>query len=413
MQRRATSDERRTITGSCIRQTRTTMMKRIVSQNSPHNNHRKKRRIATGYCCCTVLIASVIIGTLYMNQTWDRITIRTAIYSQARNKTTSVLTNSMQSSSSATTVTNGSQQRFTNSSKNTGSRTKSNTIFPAVTLVDASSLANGQQIQRPHRVLAYGDSLTAGTSGYSLFPYSVYLEQALHERQKQLKNEDDAIDGDYRNIVVRHRGIPGMKVQEMVDDLDGEQRGLRYAIQTITDPSLSVVIILAGTNDIGYELIYNSNNVEVAAHQIFTNLIALHQMCYDNDVPYTIAIGIPSSGYQHRVVDAANVASKVNEKLQQYARASLTEIGDTINNANDESTETTTSASPSIVAPLPIDKKGRSRMIYMDFPFEYIPGGENWNSDTLHFSQRGYEALGQSLAPLVEQIAYQFLREES
>ncbi len=388
------------------------MMKRIVSQNSQHNNHRKKRRIAIRYCCCAVLITSVILGTFYMNQTWGRITIKTAIYSQARNKTISVLTDSMQPSSLATTAINGSKQRFTNSSKNTGTRTKNSIIFPAVALVDAFSLSNGQQIQRPRRVLAYGDSLTAGTSGYSLFPYSVYLEQALHERQRQPKNKDDAIDGDYRNIVVRHRGIPGIKVQEMVDDLDGEQRGLRYTIQTIKNPSLSVVIILAGTNDIGYELIYSSNNVEVAAHKIFTNVIALHQMCYDNDVPYTIAIGIPSSGYQHRIVDAANVASRVNEKLQQYAGASLTEIDDTITKSNDGSTETTATSTP-VVSPIPIDDKGRSRMIYMDFPFEYIPGGENWNSDTLHFSQRGYEVLGQSLVPLVEQIAYQYLREES
>ena len=270
-------------------------------------------------------------------------------------------------------------------------------------VVDAytTNTVNGPlQQQRTHRVLAYGDSLTAGTCGNNYFPYAMDLEQALYEQQRkpptQNNNDNDSTkDSDTRNIIVRHRGIPGMKVQEMVDNLDDERRGLRSAIQSIRDPSLSIVIILAGTNDLGHELLYHQNNVERAARTIGNNLITLHQMCYDNHIPYTIAIGIPSSGYQYRMADAASVVSLVNAQLQQYASTTTT------------TATTTNSNNPGATSP--IDDKGRSRMIYVELPFEYIPNGENWNSDTLHFSKKGYTVLGEHLVPIVQQIVDQYL----
>ena len=396
------------------------IMKRIVSShgatNSPHSCslvrgrvYSKQHRTVFDYSCCiAILIFTALFGTIYMNQTWKGIT-RATIYNQMKNNSASEFTNNMQAAkSTATTTTAGGsstgssttqyKSRFTNSSKTTNS--KNSIIFPAVDALTVNNNANGY----PHRVLAYGDSLTAGTCGPNYFPYSVYLEQALYERQQQKQREgqnNGGTDGDVRNIVVRHRGIPGLKVQEMVDNLDGDRRGLRNAIQSISDPSLSIAILLAGTNDLGYELIYHNNNVELAAETILKNIMTLHQVCYDNQVPYTIAVGVPSSGYQYRMVDAANVVSIVNEQLQRYASAAAA-------HTNVDGTVTPPTTAP----PVPLDDKGRSRMIYMEFPFEYIPNGENWHSDTLHLSKKGYEVLGESFVPVVEQIVYQYLSDE-
>lgn len=54
-----------------------------------------------------------------------------------------------------------------------------------------------------HRILCYGDSLTAGTSpgsgGYLDHPYAPHLQAKLRE----------ALPSKFGNAVVRHRGLPG------------------------------------------------------------------------------------------------------------------------------------------------------------------------------------------------------------
>jgi lysophospholipase L1-like esterase len=281
----------------------------------------------------------------------------------------------------------------TSSSKNDNSHNNKKKFFPSV---DAFTMPERRTV---HRVLAYGDSLTAGTSGHQLFPYSVYLEHALQQQQQQLLQQQQSDAGSGSDIssnnnsnvvVVRHRGIPGMKAQEMVQQMDDERRGLRNVIQSIVNPSLSIVIILAGTNDLGYELLYSNNDVNVAAQKIVQNLLTLHDVCYENDVPFTIAIGIPSSGYQHRNANARTLASLINTQLQQQATKVITSTN-TIDNVLDESTTTN------------IERPKRS-MIYMDFPFDYVEKGENWNDDTLHFSELGYQLLGTSLVTIVQQL---------
>jgi GDSL-like Lipase/Acylhydrolase family len=98
-----------------------------------------------------------------------------------------------------------------------------------------------------HRILAYGDSLTAGTSGPNLFPYAQYLQSALSMQHRG--------DNDNTIVVVRHRGLPGWTTQGMLDALDDPQRGLRSAVNAVQDdPPLSLVILLAGTNDLAYGL---------------------------------------------------------------------------------------------------------------------------------------------------------------
>jgi lysophospholipase L1-like esterase len=195
-----------------------------------------------------------------------------------------------------------------------------------------------------HRILCYGDSLTAGTSGMDLFPYAPYLEAKLKAMG--------------RHAIVRHLGLPGLTSHQMLSDVDGGRTGLRTTIQAVQDPPLSLVILLVGTNDLGQGY---------PADEILKTILGLHQIAYETGVPRTIAIGIPPSGYQSVYQAAAELAVAVNSNIEEFCLQ---------------------------------DK----RASFMPFPFPYERAGENWNQDTLHFSQRGYQELGESLAPVVEGI---------
>jgi lysophospholipase L1-like esterase len=292
--------------------------------------------------------------------------------------------------------------------------------IPGASPATTKTTSQQQQFKRVYRILAYGASLTAGTtSGFNqpLYPYSVYLEDALQQRlqQKQrLDNNDSNNDDDDYGIMIyiRHRGNPGMTVQEMVNNLDGGRRGLRNAIQGVTNPTLSMVIILAGTNDLGTTLMSalasssstnnkNDNAIEIGAKQIYDNIITLHEMCYTNDIPYTIAIGIPPSGYQSRNSDAKQFATLINTKLEVYANQSeIVPKSATDSQLMNKSDEQQTQQQQQV----PV-----RRMTFVPFPFGYhnndnIDVQQYWDKDTLHLSQLGYEKLGISLVPYIEQI---------
>ena len=183
-----------------------------------------------------------------------------------------------------------------------------------------------------------------------LFPYAPYLEAKLKER------------GNNNNVVVRHRGMPGWTTTSMLDDLDGERTGLRQAIRAVRDPPLSLVILLAGSNDIGYGY---------SEQEITENILKLHQISYDNGVPRSIAIGIPPSGYQSINEQARALAAAINKNLEDFCAK-------------------------------------EDRATFMPFPFPFEQGGENWYVDGLHFTQHGYQTLGENLAPVVEKVLKSF-----
>lgn len=194
------------------------------------------------------------------------------------------------------------------------------------------------------RILCYGDSLTAGTVPPDLatYPYAPHLESALKDR--------------CHNVLVRHRGLPGWSSSEMVKNVNDGTIGLRTAVRA--GMPLTLVIILAGTND----LAYNSD-----AASITESVVALHKVCFDEQVPHTLAVGIPSSGYQSMNQEAADLAQAVNDGLQAYCQS-------------------------------------EPRATFAPFPFPFSRNDEKWASDGLHFSAEGYRVLGTSLAPVVEQI---------
>lgn len=219
-----------------------------------------------------------------------------------------------------------------------------------------------------HRILCYGDSLTAGTttSVYDLFPYAPHLEAALN---------NGVNTADTSTFMVRHRGMPGWTASAMIDAADDGQYGLRSACKKIQNPPLQLVIILAGTNDLGYEI-----SQPDAASTIMTNLVALHEQAWEVGVPQTMALGIPSSGYQAQVAEAAALALNVNQKLSDFCQAS------------------------------------DGKAVFVDFPFDFEMVGfhnedddendSNWSSDGLHFSPKGYRVLGEYLKdPVLKALA--------
>jgi lysophospholipase L1-like esterase len=207
------------------------------------------------------------------------------------------------------------------------------------------------------RIFCYGDSLTAGTSDspFELFPYAPHLEKML--------NEDPDAPSSKTSFVVRHRGLPGWTAKEMVRVVDGPQNGLRTIIKGIQNPSLSCVIILAGTNDVGYAMSTGDDH-----NSILSDVTALHEMVWNEGIR-TIAVGIPDSAYQSKVTDAKALVENVNGQLRIFC-----------------------------------EQQANQQATFVEFPFNYQPDGENWASDGLHFSPKGYETLGRHLAEPVRKI---------
>ena len=183
---------------------------------------------------------------------------------------------------------NASRPFSTTTASTTSTATAAAYIAPATTTTNDPHNNKKQSVSQ-RRVLAFGDSLTAGTSGAELFPYAPILEQALQRE----------------NTAVRHRGMPGWTTQMMLDNLDDDRTGLR---QAIARGQPDIVILMAGTNDLGH-----GESVET----ITNNLVHLHTICFDNGVARTIAIAIPPSGYQSRVPNAADTVRLINSNLER------------------------------------------------------------------------------------------------
>ena len=222
----------------------------------------------------------------------------------------------------------------------------------------ATGLSTSQSNQQQHQlqIFCFGDSLTAGTSPpdyFTTFPYAPHLETALNQR---------GVD-----VQVSHVGLPGWTSKHMLEAVNAPKRGLRTMVREMMQskkksPPLSLVAILAGTNDLGYMARQKKGRPDVAR-----NIQALHDICHEEGVPNTIAIAIPPSQYQANDAAAATLAGEINEQLSKYC---------------DESSSQT----------------------YFPFPFSWEEGHVNWCPDGLHLTFTGYKSLGESLAPTIEKM---------
>ena len=206
------------------------------------------------------------------------------------------------------------------------------------------------------KVFCYGDSLTAGTSPPlpELHPYGPHLEREVKRLAPDL------------SPVVRWSGYPGWTATAMADQstLDGPS-GLRTFLRNIdakTGSPASLCIILAGTNDLAYE---------VDAQPIVDAILTLHRACHGEGVP-TVAVGIPPSAWQRQSSDAANIAATVNTKLEEWCTSS---------------------------------SETQGMATYVGCPISALSvGNELWCSDGLHFSPDGFRTLGEGLAPSIAKL---------
>mmetsp|Transcript_25173 Transcript_25173/g.59883 ORF Transcript_25173/g.59883 Transcript_25173/m.59883 type:complete len:148 (+) Transcript_25173:165-608(+) len=128
---------------------------------------------------------------------------------------------------------------------------------------------DGNAVEKPaiKKVFCYGDSLTAGTSPPHVgnFPYGPHLEDSL--------SRDDG------NVVVRWKGLPGWTAATMNEFINDPNVGLQPILDR--NPSLSLVIILAGTNDIGA---YTSTSIgeDFDGGEAVTPILKLHRACLNS-----------------------------------------------------------------------------------------------------------------------------------
>jgi lysophospholipase L1-like esterase len=218
------------------------------------------------------------------------------------------------------------------------------------------------------------------------------LERELNDllRATARSSADAASPPDATAVAVRWRGLPGWTASAMADCLGDPTSGLRSAIGGVRDPPLSLVLILAGTNDIGAHT-SSDDDVAGAIRAVVDPIIRLHRACHHEvggGGVRTVAVGVPGSAWQEANDRARRLRDGVNEELRRFASSD----------------------------------GGGGRVKYVDFPFPFSRGGrgragrdgdgdgdgeccsELWNDDGLHLSEGGYEALGRRLAPFVFEI---------
>lgn len=216
-----------------------------------------------------------------------------------------------------------------------------------------------------HRILAYGDSLTAGylmhspmTQEYA--PWAPVLAEAL-------------------GLPCNAVGASGWKTEEMVArsayggaDACGEWcPGLQQLLDEenrVRPPGYAAVLIMAGTNDLGV----------ASSDTIVANLRELHAQCHAAGC-VTVALTIPQGRQLGPWTQSTPIAfaderrQRVNAALREYA-----------------------SEQPA----------GRCLFAAMDDEVPWFERSANYEADGLHMSAAGYAKFGTALAPKVREFLH-------
>ena len=205
------------------------------------------------------------------------------------------------------------------------------------------------------RILAYGDSYTAGwhDNGQQMTPYAPILQKKLQD----LIND--------KTVIVKHRGLSGWTAKDMVNIADHENIGinsiLKNAVQNdLENDVVTVCIIIVGTNDLGQ--IQSSSELE-----IYNNIMKLHAIAHENGV-FTISVDIPPNVYVNNDNKYRSNYQNVNDRLRNSVK-------------EDE------------------------MRVHIPFPFPYsISEQMLWDADGLHMTNNGYKQLGEALAFPVKNV---------
>lgn len=196
------------------------------------------------------------------------------------------------------------------------------------------------------RVLCYGDSLTAGLTGFQFSPWAEHLAAGLRGRGAP-------------GAEVAAVGLSGLTARQLADGADaGALRdawritgpGLRRALRG-AKPPYRCAVLMAGTNDLGRH----------PARHIVVSLLRLHRAAHSTGTR-TVAVGIPTSNYTAKVPPAAAKRAAVNAALRVFA------------------------------------ERSGGAAAYVDPPVPYDASSGLWAGDGLHMSAKGYERHGAALA---------------
>lgn len=233
-------------------------------------------------------------------------------------------------------------------------------------------------------VFCYGDSLTAGyiPQESENHPYGPALQSELNNLYRTASAVIAPVLQHPPNIIVQSAGYLGMPAKAMIKNVEHEKVGACRAAEH--SPKPSVMIILAGTNDLlrvtptlerpdDSEALRNDAKVEMILGPITTlykAVLACSLRVGGNDM-MILSVGIPGSRFQLEHPVASDIAAKVNEGLNEFASN--------------------------------YDGPG-GKIVYTDFPFAYNETDSNWAPDGLHLTALGYDELGKRLAPVVKNV---------
>lgn len=205
---------------------------------------------------------------------------------------------------------------------------------------------------RGARLLAYGDSLTAGycQMGRAFKPWAPLLCKLLG------------------CALVDHTGLSGWRTSQMVQALDAPDvadvsdrhwPGLRHQLRHARAP-YDVVVIMAGTNDLADR---------DSPASIVESIARLHEAAHKAGAA-TVALPIPDSHSEMTTPWHSKLRRDTNSKLREWALAQPT-----------------------------------GRVLYVDStgfcPFTEKTMDTLWEQDGLHMSELGYQTFGKQLAPAI------------
>lgn len=147
------------------------------------------------------------------------------------------------------------------------------------------------------KLLLIGDSLTAGWTGGGKGPFHPYGR---------------TLSTYFKNALVVVNGVSGSRMKQYVEDPTvnvGGAVGQRVdtLLQTYALDSHDAVVIMGGTNDLGYGY---------PPEAICGYLTTLHQMCFSKGVR-TVAVGVPPAGSSNSKRDQVNQC--LRNMCQQHA----------------------------------------------------------------------------------------------
>lgn len=210
----------------------------------------------------------------------------------------------------------------------------------------------------PHRqrILAYGDSLTAGywDNGDRFWPYGAALAEGLLP--------DVVAD-------VSVCGLSSFTAGELLEDIDSTRirdgagrRGVGLRRALLDNGPFDLVLIMVGTNDLGQP---------GDPDRIIGDMCALHEACHKAGIG-TVALSVPPSGAVAELPRYRKRWQRVNSLLSEWV----------------------------------LSKKGDGVRLFVDtnalVPFS--EGSELWEEDNLHLSKAGSVRLGESLVPLLKPL---------